>query len=103
MPLEIGADFVAVDEIQLCADPDRGHIFTDRLLHARGLNETMLLGADSLIVGANRLFAQWCGRPIEQLEQHNPDAAQWWRTHAPHMMRRRAGFIFDAGACETVS
>ena len=48
MPLEIGADFVAVDEIQLCADPDRGHIFTDRLLNARGLLETMFLGAETM-------------------------------------------------------
>lgn len=46
MPLEIGADFVAVDEIQLCADPERGHVFTDRLLHARGLLETLLLGSE---------------------------------------------------------
>ncbi len=46
MPNEIGADFVAVDEIQLCADPERGHIFTDRLLHARGLIETMFLGSE---------------------------------------------------------
>jgi len=36
MPLGIGADFVAVDEIQLCADPERGHVFTDRLLNERG-------------------------------------------------------------------
>ena len=48
MPLDIGADFLAVDEIQLCADPDRGHIFTDRLLNARGLTETLLLGSDSM-------------------------------------------------------
>ncbi|MDQ2064980.1 helicase-related protein [Xinfangfangia sp. CPCC 101601] len=48
MPQEIGADFVCVDEIQLCADPDRGHIFTDRLLHARGLVETLFLGADTM-------------------------------------------------------
>lgn len=48
MPLEIGADFVAVDEIQLCADPDRGHVFTDRLLRARGLNETLFLGSDTM-------------------------------------------------------
>ena len=48
MPLEIGADFVAVDEIQLCADPDRGHVFTNRLLHARGLHETMFLGAETM-------------------------------------------------------
>ncbi len=48
MPLDIGADFVAVDEIQLCADPDRGHVFTDRLLHARGRVETLLLGSDTM-------------------------------------------------------
>ncbi|MEM9198821.1 MAG: helicase-related protein, partial [Pseudomonadota bacterium] len=48
MPLEIGADFVAVDEIQLCADPDRGHVFTDRLLSARGLHETLFLGAETM-------------------------------------------------------
>ena len=48
MPLEIGADFVAIDEIQLCADPDRGHVFTERLLHARGLLETMFLGSDTM-------------------------------------------------------
>src|SRR5208283_3549092 len=41
-------EFVAVDEIQLCADPDRGHVFTERLLHARGMVETMLLGAETI-------------------------------------------------------
>lgn len=45
---EIGADFVAIDEIQLCADPERGHIFTDRLLHMRGLQETVFLGSDTM-------------------------------------------------------
>ncbi|MDZ7905583.1 MAG: helicase-related protein [Cypionkella sp.] len=48
MPLDIGADFVCVDEIQLCADPDRGHVFTDRLLRARGLAETLFLGSDTM-------------------------------------------------------
>lgn len=43
-----GVEFVAVDEIQLCADPDRGHVFTDRLLHARGMVETMFLGAETI-------------------------------------------------------
>ena len=33
MPEGMGADFVAIDEIQLCADPERGHVFTDRLMH----------------------------------------------------------------------
>jgi len=48
MPLDRHAEFLAVDEIQLCADPDRGHVFTDRLLHARGLVETMFLGAETI-------------------------------------------------------
>ena len=48
MPLDRHAEFVAVDEIQLCADPDRGHVFTERLLHARGLVETMFMGAETI-------------------------------------------------------
>jgi len=39
--------FVAIDEIQLINHPERGHIFTDRLLHARGTEETLFLGADT--------------------------------------------------------
>jgi ATP-dependent RNA helicase SUPV3L1/SUV3 len=48
--MPVGADlaFVALDEAQLAADPERGHVFTDRLLHARGREETMLLGSASL-------------------------------------------------------
>ena len=48
MPVGIGADFLAVDEIQLCADPERGHVFTDRLLNARGLHETLFLGSENM-------------------------------------------------------
>ena len=48
MPEGMGVDFLAVDEIQLCADPERGHVFTDRLLRARGLHETLFLGADTM-------------------------------------------------------
>jgi ATP-dependent RNA helicase SUPV3L1/SUV3 len=40
-------DFVAVDEVQLAGDRERGHVFTDRILHARGLHETMFLGAET--------------------------------------------------------
>ena len=58
MPLDRRAEFVAVDEIQLCADPDRGHIFTDRLLHARGLVETMFLGAETIRPLLQRLVPQ---------------------------------------------
>ena len=48
MPQDLEADFVAVDEIQLAADAERGHVFTNRLFHARGLNETLLLGAATM-------------------------------------------------------
>ncbi|WP_170586226.1 helicase-related protein [Ruegeria arenilitoris] len=48
MPEGMGTDFVAIDEIQLCADPERGHVFTDRLLRMRGTHETLFLGADTM-------------------------------------------------------
>lgn len=60
MPRDVDVEFLAIDEIQLSADPERGHVFTDRLLHARGKSETLLLGAqtmrdaiEDLIPGAN--------------------------------------------------
>ena len=60
MPRDVEVDFFAVDEIQLAADPDRGHVFTERLFHSRGMSETLLLGAQTmadpireLIPGAN--------------------------------------------------
>jgi ATP-dependent RNA helicase SUPV3L1/SUV3 len=55
MPLERRVEFLAVDEIQLCADPERGHVFTHRLLHARGASETMLLGAATMVPLVRRL------------------------------------------------
>ena len=65
MPRGLDVDFVAIDEIQLCADLDRGHVFTDRLLNLRGRYETLVLGAatmrpmvDKLLPGANVI-----GRP----------------------------------------
>src|SRR5215813_4018750 len=48
MPLDRRVAFLAVDEIQLAADPERGHVFTQRLLEARGEDETMFLGADTI-------------------------------------------------------
>lgn len=56
MPLSRDVDFLAVDEIQLCADPERGHIFTHRLMHARGRQETMLLGAQTMAPLVRRLL-----------------------------------------------
>ena len=48
MPAGLGCDFVAIDEVQLCADPERGHVFTDRMLNMRGLHETLFLGSDTM-------------------------------------------------------
>ncbi|MET4126978.1 helicase-related protein [Roseovarius sp. MBR-6] len=48
MPEGMGTDFVAIDEIQLCADPERGHVFTDRLLRMRGTRETQFLGSHTM-------------------------------------------------------
>lgn len=48
MPVAREVAFLAVDEIQMGADPERGHVFTDRLLHARGSEETMFLGAETI-------------------------------------------------------
>lgn len=48
MPLDINFEFCAIDEIQMCADPERGHIFTDRLMHYRGDKLTMFLGSDTV-------------------------------------------------------
>jgi len=48
MPSETDAAFLAVDEIQLAGDLERGHVFTDRLLNLRGREETLLLGAATM-------------------------------------------------------
>ena len=56
MPLSREVEFMAVDEIQLCADPERGHVFTHRLLHARGTCETLLLGAATMAPLVRRLL-----------------------------------------------
>lgn len=49
-------EFLAVDEVQLAGDPGRGHVFTDRILHARGSVETLLLGSDTVAPLLRRLF-----------------------------------------------
>jgi ATP-dependent RNA helicase SUPV3L1/SUV3 len=60
MPLDLDVSFMAIDEIQIASDLERGHVFTDRILNRRGRDETMLLGAatmrgliEKLIPGAN--------------------------------------------------
>jgi ATP-dependent RNA helicase SUPV3L1/SUV3 len=48
MPTDVPVECVAIDEIQVATDFDRGHVFTNRLLHARGLSETLILGAATM-------------------------------------------------------
>ena len=65
MPLDRTVDFLAVDEVQLAADRERGHVFTDRILHARGREETMLIGAETIRPLLRRLLpdAAFISRP----------------------------------------
>ncbi|MDB5684613.1 MAG: helicase protein, partial [Sphingomonas bacterium] len=65
MPLDRDFSFVALDEAQLGSDPNRGHVFTDRLLRARGRDETMILGSESLRPMLRALVpkAEIVGRP----------------------------------------
>ncbi|HBM88518.1 MAG TPA: hypothetical protein DD437_08250, partial [Rhodobiaceae bacterium] len=72
MPLEKTVDFLAVDEIQLAADPERGHVFTDRLLRARGEEETMFLGSETARPLISRLLpdASITNRPRFSILSH---------------------------------
>jgi ATP-dependent RNA helicase SUPV3L1/SUV3 len=65
MPLDLKVDFLAVDEVQLAADRERGHVFTDRILHARGRLETWLVGAETIRSLLRRLLpdAAFTSRP----------------------------------------
>ena len=65
MPTDRDAAFLALDEAQLGADMERGHVFTDRLLHARGREETIILGSEALrpMVKALVPDAEIVGRP----------------------------------------
>lgn len=58
MPLDRVVDFVAIDEVQLAAHPERGHVFTDRVLSARGRQETWLLGSLSMQAALARLIPE---------------------------------------------
>src|SRR6201985_416031 len=65
MPTDRDFAFVALDEAQLSADPERGHVFTDRLLRARGREETLILGSETLrpMLRALTPDAEIIGRP----------------------------------------
>jgi ATP-dependent RNA helicase SUPV3L1/SUV3 len=56
MPRDLDVAFLAIDEIQLAADFERGHVFTDRMLHRRGREETLVLGAATMKPMVERLL-----------------------------------------------
>jgi ATP-dependent RNA helicase SUPV3L1/SUV3 len=71
MPRDLDVSFLAVDEIQIAADLERGHVFTDRILNRRGRDETLLLGAATMRPIIERLLpgASIVTRPrLSQLE-----------------------------------
>jgi len=55
MPIDKNLEFVAVDEIQMCSDHERGHIFTDRLLNLRGSKTTMFMGSNTMKIILDKL------------------------------------------------
>ena len=71
MPRDLDVSFLAVDEVQIAADLERGHVFTDRILNRRGRDETLLLGAATMRPMIERLLpgASIVTRPrLSQLE-----------------------------------
>jgi ATP-dependent RNA helicase SUPV3L1/SUV3 len=83
MPMEREVDFLAVDEIQLAGNEQRGHVFTDRLLRARGRRETWFMGADTM----RPLIAELL--PTAKIEQH-PRLSQLRGTGATKLSRMPA-------------
>jgi ATP-dependent RNA helicase SUPV3L1/SUV3 len=94
MPLDREVEFLAVDEIQLCADRERGHVFTHRLLHARGKSETMLLGAATVAPLIRRLCPHAEIRSRDRFSQLTYDGAK----KLNRLPRRSAVVAFSAEA-----
>ena len=99
MPLDVGAEFVAVDEIQLANDLDRGHVFTDRLLNARGRSETIFLGSDTMRPLLQKLLpgVQFISRP------RFSDLAYTGARKLTRLPRRSAIVAFSADAVYSIA
>ena len=99
MPLDISTEFLAVDEIQLAADAERGHIFTDRLLHARGRSETIFLGSDTMRPLIQKLVpgVQFIARP------RFSDLAYTGPRKLTRLPRRSAIVAFSADAVYSIA
>lgn len=115
MPVDRDVDFVAIDEVQLAAHAQRGHVFTARLLHARGLQETWLMGADTMRGMVERLVPTadvWRHPRLSKLSARGPNtigslpprsaviafSATEVYTIAERLRRRRGGAAVVLGA-----
>ncbi len=99
MPLDRKVEFLAVDEIQLCADPERGHVFTHRLLHARGTAETMLMGAATVA----SLIRQLCPDADIQFRERLSRLAYAGPKKLTRLPRRSAVVAFSADAVYAIA
>ena len=99
MPLGRRVEFLAVDEIQLCADPERGHLFTHRLLHARGASETMLLGAATMAPLIRRL----CPEAHIQFRERFSELSYAGPKKLTRLPRRSAVVAFSADAVYAIA
>ncbi len=107
MPVSKPVAFMAIDEVQLAADPERGHVFTDRLLRARGSEETMILGSatmtgmirelvpDAEIIGRERFSQLSYGGPSKLTRLPRRSAIVAFSAEAVYaiaeLLRRRRG------------
>ena len=99
MPLDRKVEFLAVDEIQLCADPERGHVFTHRLLHARGASETMLMGAATVA----SLIRQLCPDADIQFRERLSQLTYAGPKKLTRLPRRSAVVAFSADAVYAIA
>ena len=94
MPLDREVEFLAVDEIQLCADPERGHVFTQRLLHARGTFETLFLGSGAMVAAPRNMVSNWPRAPSSRWVNTWPrsgSAQSWISSTARNSTSRASG------------
>jgi ATP-dependent RNA helicase SUPV3L1/SUV3 len=99
MPLDRKVEFLAVDEIQLCADPERGHVFTHRLLNARGTAETMLMGAATVA----SLIRQLCPDADIQFRERLSQLTYAGPKKLTRLPRRSAVVAFSADAVYAIA
>ena len=92
MPLDIKVACLVIDEIQLCHDPERGHVFTDRLLHARGEEETLFLGSETM----RGLIQKFVPRPWFDTRPRFSDLAYAGAKKLTRLPRRSAIVGFSA-------